>query len=150
MIQRSVRAILLAGIVYFGFVFPDSLSDHQKIVHFCAHLGMSFLVATCIYVICTIMLRISRTRSLVILSVATLVIGAAYKYFEIAGEGLTHSYAFGDLMRATGCYTSMSQNTAGLLAAILLIEYMVSFLRTKWKEGLSGLSAEHRKDAVAG
>lgn len=128
-IERVVRTVLLAGIVYFGFVFPDSLSDHEKTLHFCAHMGMSFLVATCIYVVCNIMLRISPTRSLVILSVVTLMIGAIYKYLEIAGEGLLHAYTFGGLLKATGCYTSMSQNTAGLLAAILLIEYLASYVR---------------------
>jgi hypothetical protein len=128
-IGRVIRAALLAGIVYFGFVFPDSLSNHEKMLHFCAHMGMSFLVATFLYVICNIMLRMSRTRSLIILTVTTLVIGAIYKYFEIAGEGLLHAYTFGSLLKVTGCYTSMSQNTAGLLAAILLIEYMVSYVR---------------------
>lgn len=98
-------------------------------LHFCAHMGMSFLVAIFLYVICNIMLRMSRTRSLIILTVATLVIGAIYKYLEIAGEGLLHAYTFGSLLKATGCYTSMSQNTAGLLAAILLIEYIVSYVR---------------------
>jgi hypothetical protein len=128
-IERAIRAALLAGIVYFGFVFPDSLSNHEKMLHFCAHMGMSFLVATFLYVICNIMLRMSRTRSLIILTVATLVIGAIYKYFEIAGEGLLHAYTLPGLLKATGCYTSMSQNTAGLLAAILLIEYMISYVR---------------------
>jgi hypothetical protein len=33
------------------------------------------------------------------------------------------------LLKLTGCYTSMSQNTAGLLAAILLIEYLVQYIR---------------------
>ena len=124
-----IQALLLAGIVYFGFIFPDSLSDHTKILHFCAHMGMSFFLASCVYVICNIMLRMKRTASLLMLTVITLVIGAIYKYFEIAGEGLLHAFSFGELLRITGCYTSMSQNAAGMLAAILLIEYLVQYFK---------------------
>jgi hypothetical protein len=32
-------------------------------------------------------------------------------------------------MEITGCYTSMSQNIAGILAAILLIRYVVTYLQ---------------------
>ncbi|MBS1663950.1 MAG: hypothetical protein JST68_23085 [Bacteroidetes bacterium] len=128
-IGRIIRAALLAGIVYFGFVFPDSLSDHQKILHFSAHVGMSFLLATCIYVICNMVLHMSRKRSLIVLSILTLLIGALYKYLEISSQGIISNYSLGELIRVTGCYTSMSQNTAGLLAAILLIEYSVQYFR---------------------
>jgi len=124
-----VRGALLAGIVYFGFIFPDSLSDHQKILHFSAHMGMSFFIAVCVYVICNMMLRIRRSRTLIILTIITLFIGAVYKYLEISSQGIFHVYSFGELLRITGCYTSMSQNTAGLLAAILLIEYSVQYVR---------------------
>ena len=128
-VRKLTRAILLAAIVYFGFVFPDSLSDHTKLVHFCAHMGMSFFLASCLYIICNIFLHMRRSVSVIILTVITLVIGAFYKYFEISGEGLLHAYGnLGDLLRSTGCYTSMSQNTAGLLAAILLIEYTIANL----------------------
>lgn len=129
--SRIIRIVLFAGIIYFGFVFPDSLSDHQKILHFSAHVGMSFLVASCVYVVCNFMLRISRSRSLVILSIVTLIIGAVYKYLEISGEGMLHAYGLGQLLKVTGCYTSMSQNTAGLLTAILVIEYVVQYLRRR-------------------
>jgi hypothetical protein len=128
-IGRLVRLGLLAGIIYFGFIYPDSLSDHEKMLHFSAHVGMSFFVASCIYVLCNIMLRISKAGSMIILIATTLIIGAIYKYLEIAGEGLLHAYSFNDLMKATGVYTSMSQNTAGILAAILLIEYLLSYFR---------------------
>jgi hypothetical protein len=128
-VRKLTRAILLAAIVYFGFVFPDSLSNHTKLVHFCAHMGMSFFLASCLYIICNILLRMRRSVSVIILTVITLVIGAVYKYLEISGEGLLHAYPnLGDLLRYTGCYTSMSQNTAGLLAAILLIEYTIANL----------------------
>ena len=148
MIGRLIRGVLLAGIVYFGFIFPDSLSDHEKILHFSAHMGMSFLIAISVYVICNVMLRIRRRHSLIILSALTLVIGAIYKYLEISSQANSHlySYSFGDLLKLTGCYTSMSQNTAGLLAAILLIEYLVQYVR---KTGLQGLQSVAGK-ALAG
>lgn len=134
-VNRWVRAILLAGIVYFGFILPDSFSSHDKILHFSAHVGMSFFVAICMYVICNIMLHLSRSRSLLILTFATLIIGAIYKYLEISSQGLLgnylHNYGLAILLKATGCYTSMSQNTAGLLAAILLIEYIISYFRER-------------------
>ena len=130
MAQKSIRLLLLAGIVYFGFIFPDSLSDHTKMLHFCAHMGMSFFLASCIYVVCNIMLHMKRSVSLLMLTVTTLIVGAIYKYFEIEGEGLLHAFSFGELLKVTGCYTSMSQNTAGMLAAILLIEYLVQYFRS--------------------
>lgn len=104
-------------------------------LHFSAHVGMSFFVASCVYVLCNVMLRIGKTGSMTILIVTTLIIGAIYKYLEIAAEGLLHAYSFNDLMKATGVYTSMSQNTAGVLAAILLIEYVISYYRLAKQPG---------------
>lgn len=124
--------VLLLGIIYFGFIFPDSLSDHTKLVHFAAHMGMSFFVASCIYVVCNLMLRLKRTTSLTLLIIITTIIGGIYKYLEIASQGMLQmDYSLGILLRISGCYTSMSQNTAGLLAAILLIEYVVHYVRMK-------------------
>ncbi len=122
--------MLLAGIIYFGFIFPDSLSDHTKILHFCAHMGMSFFLASLVYVVCNMMLHMKRSSSLLMLTVVTLVIGGIYKYFEISSEGLLNAFSLGQLLRVTGCYTSMSQNMAGMLTAILLIEYMVNYFRS--------------------
>lgn len=92
-------------------------------------MGMSFFIAVCAYVICNMMLHLRRKHSLIILSILTLVIGAIYKYLEISSQEVFHLYSFGQLLKVTGCYTSMSQNTAGLLAAILLIEYSVQYIR---------------------
>ncbi len=93
-------------------------------------MGMSFFVASCVYVICSIMLHMRRSSSLVVLTIITLIIGGIYKYLEISGEGRLHAYdSLGDLLKATGCYTSMSQNMAGMLAAILLIEYIVQYVK---------------------
>jgi hypothetical protein len=130
-IERLVRLALLGGIVYFGFIFPDSFSDHIKMLHFSAHVGMSFLLASFIYVFCNIKLRINKRNSIVILMAVTLIVGIIYKYMEISGEGLLHAYQLGTLLEITGCYTSMSQNMAGILAAILLIEYASAYLTIK-------------------
>ncbi|MHA4807923.1 hypothetical protein ACX0G9_07445 [Flavitalea flava] len=135
MIDGLIRLALLLGIVYFGFVFPDSFSDHNKMVHFAAHVGMSFLVASFMYVVCNLKLRISKKNSYILLVIVTLFIGAVYKYFEIAGQGLLHTYSLTTLLELTGVYTSMSQNTAGILAAILLIQYFIEYqqlLYSKW------------------
>lgn len=133
----GTKVVLLIGILYFGFIFPNPFSDHEKIVHFGAHVGMSFLLASCVYVICNVRLRISRGSSYVILLLTIFVIGALYKYVEIAGQGmLQRSYSFGQLLRITGCYTSMSQNLAGALAAILLIKYVLDYQQRIWQSWL--------------
>jgi hypothetical protein len=136
-IERLIRLALLGGIVYFGFIFPDSFSDHMKMLHFSAHVGMSFLLASFIYVFCNIKLRIKKTNSIIILMVVTLIVGIVYKYLEISGEGLLHAYKLGTLLEITGCYTSMSQNIAGILAAILLIEYASAYLKIKIGERIA-------------
>lgn len=127
--SRIIRMALLAGIAYFGFIFPDSLSDHEKLLHFAAHVGMSFLAASSIYIICNIRFRIRKAPSLVILILTTTVIGGIYKYWEISSQESAHLYSLGDLLTITGCYTSMSQNMAGVLAAILMIEYVSAYLK---------------------
>lgn len=129
LIDRSVKIALMLGILYFGFIYPDSFSDHEKMVHFAAHVGMSFLIASCLCVLCTIQFRISMKFSIIILVSATLVIGLIYKYFEIASEGMLRGYGLRAALELSGFYTSMSQNTAGILAAILLIRYIVTYRR---------------------
>jgi hypothetical protein len=120
------RFALLAGVVYFGFIFPDSFSDHEKIVHFGAHVGMSFLIASCVYFISHFRLGVSKRHSYLLLMGTILVVGACYKYFEIAAQGILHAYPLGQLLVLTGSYASMSQNLAGALAAILLINYIIT------------------------
>ena len=119
------RIVLFIGIVYLGFIFPNSFSDHERLLHFAAHVGMSFLLACCVYVICNVRLRINKARSYIILLVTIFIVGSLYKYFEIAGEGmLRRSYSFGQLLTVNGYYASMSLNFAGALGAILLIGYV--------------------------
>jgi hypothetical protein len=128
-----VRFVLFLGVVYFGFIFPDSFSNHEKMVHFGAHVGMSFLIASSVYFICHMQLRMTKNSSYVVLLLTILVVGAVYKYFEISGEGILHAYSLRQLLLITGCYASMSQNLAGALAAILLIKYVLDYQQFVWR-----------------
>ncbi len=114
--------LLATGVFCFGIVLPDSLSTHVKMVHYAAHFGMSFLLALCFYMICTVKMRISKTISYTVLVTATLFIGVLYKYWEIATQGMIGNYSFHAIIDLTGAMTSMSQNLSGLFGAMLLIE----------------------------
>jgi hypothetical protein len=114
--------LLATGVFCFGVILPDSFSTHVKMVHYAAHFGMSFLLALCFYMICTVKMRISKTISYTVLITATLLIGVLYKYWEIATEGMIGTYSFHAIIDLTGAMTSMSQNLSGLLGAMLLIE----------------------------
>jgi hypothetical protein len=121
--DRLVIFALVSGIICFGFVFPDSISDHNKILHFAAHFGMSFLLLSISYAFLNLKWGFSRTGSHIISIAFTLFIGCIYKYAEIASQGIMNSFSFGQLMDLTGCYTSMSQNLAGILAGMFIIHY---------------------------
>lgn len=123
-VAEKITLVLLGlGVICFGFVFPDSLSDHDKLLHFSAHFGMSFLLALCFYALCSIKLRISKAISYTMLITATLCIGIIYKIWEISG--MLGNYSFHNIMDRTGCLTSLSQNLSGLMAAMLVIESML-------------------------
>ena|SRR5450755_4244235 len=125
-VKDKLALLLLAtGVFFFGVILPDSLSDHNKLLHFSAHFGMSFLLAFCLYMVCTLRLRISKVFSYTFLIGCTLCIGVIYKYWEIATTGMIGNYSFHTIVDRTGVMTSMSQNISGLLAAILLIEGLV-------------------------
>ena len=117
--------LLATGVFCFGVILPDSLSTHVKMVHYAAHFGMSFLLALCFYMICTVRMKISKTISYTVLVAATLLIGVIYKYWEIATQGMIGNYSFHTIIDLTGAMTSMSQNLSGLLGAMLLIEGML-------------------------
>lgn len=117
--------LLAAGVCCFGLILPDSISDHDKLVHFSAHFGMSFLVALCFYLLCTIKLRISKLLTYIILISATLLIGVVYKYWEITTLDMFEKLSFSKVVVNTGVMKSMSQNVSGLMAAIFLIEGLV-------------------------
>jgi hypothetical protein len=123
--DKLILSLLVTGMVVFGVILPDSLSDHNKLVHFSAHFGMSFLLAFCFYMFCTIRMRISKTFSYTVLITATLFIGIIYKYWEIATQGMIGSYSFHTIIDRTGVMTSMSQNISGLMGAMVLIEGLV-------------------------
>jgi glucan phosphoethanolaminetransferase (alkaline phosphatase superfamily) len=123
--DKLTLVLLASGVLCFGVVLPDSFSDHNKLVHFSAHFGMSFLMALCFYMICTVKMHISKGFSYTVLVLATLFIGVVYKYWEIYTQGMIGNYSFQSIMDKTGVMTSMSQNTSGLMGAILLIEGLV-------------------------
>ena len=125
-VRTNLTLILLAaGVCCFGLILPDSFSDHNKLVHFSAHFGMSFLLALCSYMVCTIKIRISKPLSYIIIILATLFIGIIYKFWEISTEGMLDRFNFTRAIEVTGVMKSMSQNISGLMAAILLIEGLV-------------------------
>jgi hypothetical protein len=150
--DKLTLSLLTTGMVIFGVILPDSLSDHNKLVHFSAHFGMSFLLAFCFYMICTIRMRISRTFSYTVLIAATLLIGIVYKYWEIATQGMIGSYSFHTIIDRTGVMTSMSQNLSGLMGAILLIEGLVdrnlskTVFQSSLNKGRMKLSVPHPGD----
>jgi hypothetical protein len=117
--------LLATGVFCFGVILPDSLSTHVKMVHYAAHFGMSFLLALCFFMICTVRMKISKAISYTVLVTATLLIGIAYKFWEIATQGMIGIYSFRSIIDHTGAMTSMSQNLSGLLGAMLLIEGML-------------------------
>jgi hypothetical protein len=123
--NKLTLILLSTGVVFFGFIFPDSFSDHDKLLHFSAHFGMSSLLALCFYAFCSVKLRIPKVISYVVLISATLSIGIIYKYWEIATQGMVGNYSFRFIIDRTGCLTSMSQNLSGLMAAIVVIESLL-------------------------
>jgi hypothetical protein len=123
--DKLILFLLATGVCCFGVILPDSLSDHDKLVHFSAHFGMSFLLALCFYMICTVRMKISKGISYTVLILATLFIGIIYKYWEISTQGMIGNYSFHTIMDRTGVMTSMSQNLSGLMGAIFLIEGLV-------------------------
>jgi hypothetical protein len=136
---NHITLILLAvGVCCFGMILPDSFSDHNKLVHFSAHFGMSFLLALCSYMICTLKLRIPKSLTYIIIISITLVIGVIYKFWEISTEGILDRLNFTTAIEATGVMKSMSQNISGLLAAVLLIEGLIDR-----NLAMSSIRAEH-------
>ena len=119
----ALKLILLCGIGCFGFVFPDSLGDHDKMVHFAAHFGMSFLIACLIYAFSRLTLKLGKTSSYFLLIGITLIAGSVYKWMELISQGKLASFQVGKLFEVSGYYTSMSQNMSGILTALLMIGY---------------------------
>jgi hypothetical protein len=123
--DKLILILLATAVVGFGVVLPDSLSDHTKLVHFAAHFGMSFLLAICFYMLCTVKIKISKARTYTWLIAATLIIGICYKYWELATQNVFERFNFFTAIELTGVMRSMSQNISGLMAAILFIEGLV-------------------------
>ena len=121
--ERLVIFSLVSGIICFGFVFPDSTSDHNKMLHFAAHFGMSFLLLSISYAFLHLKWGFSRSGSQVLAIGFTVFVGCIYKYAEITSQGIANSFSFSQLLTLTGCYTSMSQNVAGIFAGMFIIHY---------------------------
>jgi hypothetical protein len=145
-VKDKLTLLLLAtGMVCFGLVFPDSISDHVKIVHLAAHFGMSFLLALCFYIVCTIKMRITRAFSYTVLITATLLIGVVYKLVEIASLGEIGTLPLQTIIDKAGVMTSMSENLSGLLAAMLVIEgLLVKNLVMSVARATKTISESHR------
>jgi hypothetical protein len=124
--DKITNFTLLSGIICFGFILPDSLSDHDKILHFSAHFGMSFLILSFSYALCSLQWKMGRISSYGSAILITLIIGCIYKYKEIASQGILHRFELEDLLTMTGCYTSMSQNISGIFAGLLIIQFVFS------------------------
>jgi hypothetical protein len=121
--ERLVTALLFLGIISFGFIFPDSLGDHDKMVHFAAHFGMSFLISCFIYAFSRIKLNLRKGSSYFLLFSITLVAGSIYKWMELVSQGKLATFRLSALFGVSGFYTSMSQNISGILATLLMITY---------------------------
>ena len=117
---------LAVGVACFGFILPDSLSDHYRLVSpFGAFRNELF---TCILFLHHLHSEDAGFQDVTytVLIAATLFIGVFYKYWEIATCGMIGNYSFHKIIGSTGVATSMSQNISGLLGAILLIEGLVA------------------------
>jgi len=149
--------LLSAGILFFGLILPDSFSDHDKLLHFSAHFGMSFLLALSSYFLCVIQMRFSKKFSYWVLVLTTLSIGVLYKLWEIAPLDIFSRFSFSRAVEITGAMTSMSQNLSGMMAAMLLIEGMIhrnlimSLLRSgRWPVGPLGFQGSELSLPTAG
>jgi hypothetical protein len=123
--DKLTLLFLVTGVLFFGLVWPDSFSDHDKLLHFAAHFGMSFLLALSFYFFSVITLRATKKSSYLVLILATLSIGVVYKLWEIITQGVFSHFSFSRAIEITGAMTSMSQNLSGMMAAMLLIEGLI-------------------------
>jgi hypothetical protein len=140
--EKGLKAILFLGIIYFGFMFPDSLGDHDKMVHFAAHFGMSFLISCFIYAFSRLKLNLKKSSSYFLVVGITLIAGSIYKWMELISQGRLSSFQVSKLFEVSGFYTSMSQNISGIFASLLLITYFFgkwnSISSLAFVEGVNG------------
>src|SRR5450755_99710 len=92
--DKLMLIFLAAGVLFFGLVLPDSFSDHDKLLHFSAHFGMSFLLALSFYFFCVIQMRATKRSSYLVLVLATVSIGVLYKLWEIAPLNIFSRFSF--------------------------------------------------------
>jgi hypothetical protein len=123
LIQKWLIIAMMSGVIMFGFILPGPLSDHDRLLHFCAHFGMSFLISYVVYSICAKKIGIAKATSFFLLVVTTLVVGLIYKYFEIQSFLPVQNLSLARFLVVTGFYISMSENLSGILAACTMILY---------------------------
>lgn len=128
---RSLISVLGVGVILFGIVLPDSLSDHYHFLHFSAHFGMSFLIGSSIYLFCNLKASLKKPSSILFALTGVIIFGAIYKLVEIYFLFGLQVMPFFSALSVTGFYTSMSQNLSGVLAAFALIIYFDNLIRIK-------------------
>jgi hypothetical protein len=125
---RLVIITLLIAIILLGIVLPASFSDHYKLLHFSAHFGTSFLVAYFLFKLFTVRFRVNKVPSFIWSFIIAFIFGAIYKFFEISATPFINTMPLPKILDMTGFYISMSQNTAGILSAFVLVIYFDKLL----------------------
>jgi hypothetical protein len=113
----------MSGVIMFGVILPGPLTDHDRLLHFSAHFGMSFIISYLVYSFCAKKIGIKKTTSFYLLVVTTFVVGLVYKYFEIQSFLPVQNLSLTKFLVVTGFYISMSENISGILAACTMILY---------------------------
>ena len=129
---RYLIILLMIGAFLFGIVLPGAFTDHDHLLHFAAHFGMSFLIANFIYRLCQLRFSMTNPRSFGVVFIFILVLGVIYKLCEIYFFYGLHDTPFFTALSITGFYASISQNVAGMLAAFAVIIYFDSLIPS-WK-----------------
>lgn len=120
---RYLLAAVTIGVILFGIIFPNSLSDHYHLLHFAAHFGMSFLIANSIYQFCTRRVSMKKLPTFALIFIAVLIFGTTYKFIEIFCFYDMGGLPFFDALAMAGFYASMSLNLSGMLASFAMAIY---------------------------
>ncbi len=120
---RIVAVLMILGVAIFGIIFPDSFSDHYSLLHFSAHFGMSFLLSTFLHKIFLLNAGGRKWAPFVWVFMIVSIIGVIYKFFEIYYISHFPEVSVYNALIFSGFFTSISQNTSGILAAFSLIIY---------------------------
>jgi hypothetical protein len=138
LIYRGIILGLCIASIVFGVVLPRSLADHENLLHFSAHFGMSFLIAHAVYRFCSAHLPLKKMILFIKVFAIAFCIGVIYKLFEIQPCLNANNMPYFKTLMICGFFTSMSQNLGGIFAAFALIIYFDDLLpfRKKAQEWL--------------